>query len=121
MSKRALLRCLWLFLGLGLYGESWAQPIAGMPAEEGTPYGEYWQYGQYGLVKVAEEPISIGELFHLSPEHLFVLGAGIIVGVTVIGPYFDMGEVAGIALGVITGAFAYQIWQPEHHSFWGWF
>ena len=117
--KRATFFGLWLFLSLSLAGKVYAQPsnldqptaASGefIEAVEEEPFSSSGEF-----IKVAEAPLSLGEVLHLSPEHLLALGAGIVVGATVIGPYFGVGEVTGIVIGVITGAFAYKLWSSGH-------
>jgi hypothetical protein len=69
------------------------------------------------FIKVAEgAPFSITEILHLTPAHLVALGAGIVAGATVIGPYLGVGDLTGIAIGLIVGTLAYQMWSSQHHS-----
>lgn len=101
---RAIFFSFWLLFSFSLCGKTSAQshntdqPTA-IPGE---------------FVRVAE--FSIGEILHLDAERLIALGAGIIVGTTVIAPYFELRELTGMVVGVLIGSFAYQTWSSYHHS-----
>jgi hypothetical protein len=106
MTKRAIFFGFWLFLGLSLCGNGYAQP-----SRLDQPMAVHGEF-----IKVEEAPLSLHEILHLEPGHLFALGAGIVVGATVIGPYFEVGELTGIVVGLIAGTLAYQVWSSQHHS-----
>jgi hypothetical protein len=69
----------------------------------------------------AEEELPVGELLHMETDHLLALGVGMVVGATVISPYLEISELAGVAIGVIGGEMLYrsELWPFEQHH--GWF
>ncbi len=68
-----------------------------------------------------EEALPVGEILHMETDHLLALGAGVLIGATVISPYLEISELTGVVIGVIGGDLLYRsgIWPfQEHH---GWF
>jgi len=104
MNLRALFMGFWLFIALSLCGKAYAQPYS--PGQSIAKPSEF--------VKVAN--FSIDEILKMDVNRLIALGAGIIVGATVIAPYFEFGEMTGIAIGVLVGAIAYQTWSAQQSS-----
>ncbi len=72
------------------------------------------------ILLVAEETLPVGEILHMDTDHLLVLGAGVVAGVTVIGPYLGTGELVAVVLGVIAGEILYRssLWPFRSR---GWF
>jgi F0F1-type ATP synthase membrane subunit c/vacuolar-type H+-ATPase subunit K len=104
MNLRAFFIGFWLIIGLSLCGQAYAQSYN--PDQSIAKPSEF--------VKVAN--FSLGEILKMDVNRLIALGAGIIVGATVIAPYFEFGEVTGIAVGVLIGAIAYQTWASQQSS-----
>ncbi len=68
-----------------------------------------------------EEALPVGEILHLETDHLLALGAGVLVGATVISPYLEISELTGVVIGLIAGDLLYRsgLWPFEQHH--GWF
>ncbi len=105
MKMRVILFGFWLFFSFLVCGKTYAQPYN--PDQPIATSGKF--------IKVAE--FSIGEILHLDADRLVALGAGIIVGTTVVAPYFGLRELTGIVVGVLMGSFAHQTWS-SYHSNW---
>jgi hypothetical protein len=64
--------------------------------------------GQIVLVADSEGGLPVDAILHLEPGHLVALGVGLVFGAAVIGPFLGIGEVVGVAAGVIGGELAYR-------------
>ena len=104
---------LWAGLVLGAVPctETWAEPP--------TPPGNSGQF----LPVSGGSVVPIDEILHLSTDHLFALGAGILMGATFIAPQLEVSELAGIIIGVIGGDLLYRIFFPSRRHWFpsGWF
>jgi hypothetical protein len=104
---RAAFLCIWLCLGYCQFGEAAGEitPTVFTGADAGQ------------FIPVAEStPIALGEILHLSTSHLFALGAGIVIGATVLVPQLEVGELTGIIIGVIVGDLFYRAFLAPQHS-----
>jgi len=67
-----------------------------------------------------EGPLPLGEILQLDTNHLLVLGTGVLVGATVIGPYLGISELVAIGVGGIAGEIVYRsgLWLFEKPRGW---
>jgi hypothetical protein len=55
------------------------------------------------IVSTAGGELPVAEILHMETNHLVALGAGVLLGATVVSPYLEIGELTGVVLGVIAG------------------
>ena len=70
--------------------------------------------GQIVLVADSEGGLPVDAILHLEPGHLVALGVGLVFGAAVIGPFLGIGEVVGVAAGVIGGELAWRQHDGGH-------
>lgn len=63
----------------------------------------------------------LDDILTLESKHLMALGVGLVAGAALIGPYLGVGELVGIAIGVIGGEIVYRsdVWPLGKPR--GWF
>jgi hypothetical protein len=73
------------------------------------------------LAAGSEGGISLTEVLELEPGHLLALGAGVATGAVLIGPYLAIGELVGVAIGIISAELFYRsdLWPLDKPR--GWF
>jgi hypothetical protein len=64
--------------------------------------------------------VSMNEILRMEPGHLLALGAGVIGGAALISPYLGIGELIGVAIGVIASEFTYRsgLWPFKKSANW---
>ena len=109
MTNALLSLCLSLCLVLGLTGS-----VRAAPGHLVAPA----HLAGSAVIQVAEGPLAgVDEIVHLEPSHLVFLGVGIIAGAMFIAPNLAVGELFGVALGIVGSEFLYQtVYQPAFGS-----
>jgi len=110
-----MLVLIWLALGVAVF----PQQTIGEQLEPAVFTEE--DTGEFISVAGADPFTALGTILHLDTKHLAALGIGIVFGATVITQQLEVGEIAGILVGVIAGDLLYraflshkkQSWLPE--------
>lgn len=106
---RVLYLCIWLCLSNLVMSETMANSLPAVYLE---------QHNMESFIPVAGTagPFALEEILHLETTHLAALGAGILVGIT----YLEVGELAGIIIGVIGGDLFYRavLKKEAQHDSW---
>ena len=101
-----LLFCLSMLWPLAAFADPFVEPPADGP--------------RVIMVSEIEGLSSISGLLDLEPNHLLALGAGVLVGAAVIGPYVGISELFGVIMGVIGADVFYRsdLWPFQKSRWW---